>query len=170
MEVNLNPVENNVEVNSFPKTSESEKSVCDGILEDIESLSADIVSADSSIKELRVWHAKRRLSRAGLQPLISAPTTITIADSLAGAKNETACSQFGLSETHAARLRDMKNAIPKTSSSSPVIPQKELASLNADVAASELRQETILLTAKLLMKEKLAALGLDDNGLEGESD
>jgi hypothetical protein len=63
----------------------------------------------------------------------------------------------------------MKNAIPRTSSS-PLIPQKELASLNADVAASELRQETILLTAKLLMKEKLAALGLDDNGLEGESD
>jgi hypothetical protein len=169
MEVKLNPVENEVEVNSFPKTSESEKSVCDGILQDIESLSADIVSADSSIKELRVWHAKRRLSRAGLQPLNSAPTTITIADSLAGAKNETSCSQFGLSETHAARLRDMKNAIPKTSSS-PLIPQKELASLNADVAASELRQETILLTAKLLMKEKLAALGLDDNGLEGESD
>jgi hypothetical protein len=169
MEVNLNPVENEVEVNSFPKTSESEKTVCDGILQDIESLSDDIVSADSSIKELRVWHAKRRLSRAGLQPLISAPTTITIADSLAGAKHETACSQFGLSETHAARLRDMKNAIPRTSSS-PLIPQKELASLNADVAASELRQETILLTAKLLMKEKLAALGLDDNGLEGESD
>ena len=147
------------------KTNLSSLSNSESLLNDLSSLTEDIASADSSIKELRVWHAKRRMSRVGLQPLVSAPTSVVPneRDENVSTNNETALSQFGRSETHAARLRDIRYAIPQEASSSPVIALKELASADAVIAANDLRRETIQLNAKLLMIQKLAALGLDDN-------
>ncbi len=141
------------------------------LLKDLSSLTEDIASADSSIKELRVWHAKRRMSRIGLQPLVSAPTSVPLEkDEHVSTNDETARSQFGRSETHAARLRDIRYALPQEASSSPVIALKELASADSVIAANDLRRETIELNAKLLMIQKLAALGLDDNEqLESEA-
>ncbi len=152
-----------VEVTS--KTNLSSLSNSESLLNDLSSLTEDIASADSSIKELRVWHAKRRMSRIGLQPLVSSPTSVlpNELDENVSTNNETALSQFGRSETHAARLRDIRYAIPQEASSSPVIALKELASADAVIAANDLRRETIQLNAKLLMIQKLAALGLDDN-------
>lgn len=152
---------NPVEVTS--KTNLSSLSNSESLLNDLSSLTEDIASADSSIKELRVWHAKRRMSRIGLQPLVSAPTSMVPQEHDVSTNNETALSQFGRSETHAARLRDIRYAIPQEASSSPVIALKELASADAVIAANDLRRETIQLNAKLLMIQKLAALGLDDN-------
>jgi hypothetical protein len=136
------------------------------LLQEISSLSDDIASADLSIKELRVWQAKRRLSRIGLQPLLSTSSLVNINTSNTTSTSSTtfedaASSQFGLSDTHAARLIDMKRNIPQESISSPIIATKELASSDADIAASSLRNETIRLHANILIKEKLAALGLD---------
>lgn len=149
---------NPVEVKTETLVSNSES-----LLNDLSSLTEDIASADSSIKELRMWHAKRRMSRIGLQPLVSAPTSVVPQEHDVSTNNETALSQFGRSETHAARLRDIRYAIPQEASSSPVIALKELASADAVIAANDLRRETIQLNAKLLMIQKLAALGLDDN-------
>jgi hypothetical protein len=136
------------------------------LFQEISSLTNDIASADLSIKELRVWHAKRRLSRIGLQPLLSTSTLVNINTSNTTSTSSTTCedaasTQFGFSDIHAARLIDMKRNIPQESISSPIIATKELASSDADIAALSLRNETILLHANLLMKEKLAALGLD---------
>ena len=143
------------------------------LLQEISSLSDDIASADSSIKELRVWHAKRRFSLINhqgglLATVVNISTTNTTSTSFTTCE-DAASTQFALSDTHAARLRDMKRNIPQDSLFSPIISTKELASDDADVAAASLRNETILLHANLLRREKLAALGLDTEE-EGEGE